>query len=555
MLSTRSSAVASKKIDFFYDAISPYAWFAFEVLMRYKKHWNVEIQLKPVHLAAIGKATGNTAPLLVPNKGRYMAKDLLRCGTYFNVPVKLVGDANELMVKGSLVPSRFLTAIDLLYPDYLEAASRALWMEVWNKDEDITTLETLERAGEVAGLTKDQRAHIQEHMTQEVTKNRLETYTEEAVQYGAFGLPAIVAHTGGEPMLFFGSDRFPVLAQEIGEKWLGPEPDVPQTRLMHIEANLTSDTFTCYTDGSVDKQGQETGGAVNGGTSSGPFFTSGYQQSLYAGVPPLQRLYYYAFYGHLNPNNLYLVIAISVSPSMLAALNLTRMLSTRSSAVASKKIDFFYDAISPYAWFAFEVLMRYKKHWNVEIQLKPVHLAAIGKATGNTAPLLVPNKGRYMAKDLLRCGTYFNVPVKLVGDANELMVKGSLVPSRFLTAIDLLYPDYLEAASRALWMEVWNKDEDITTLETLERAGEVAGLTKDQRAHIQEHMTQEVTKNRLETYTEEAVQYGAFGLPAIVAHTGGEPMLFFGSDRFPVLAQEIGEKWLGPEPDVPQTRL
>nr|XP_045614722.1 glutathione S-transferase kappa 1-like [Procambarus clarkii] len=140
-------------------------------------------------------------------------------------------DAHELMVKGSLVPSRFLTAIDLLYPDYLEAASRALWMEVWNKDEDITTQETLERAGEVAGLTKDQLAHIQEHMTQEVTKNRLETYTEEAVQYGAFGLPAIVAHTGGEPMLFFGSDRFPVLAQEIGEKWLGPEPDVPQTRL------------------------------------------------------------------------------------------------------------------------------------------------------------------------------------------------------------------------------------------------------------------------------------------------------------------------------------
>ncbi|XP_069162959.1 glutathione S-transferase kappa 1 isoform X2 [Procambarus clarkii] len=241
---------------------------------------------------------------------------------------------------------------------------------------------------------------------------------------------------------------------------------------------------------------------------------------------------------------------------MLAALNLTRMLSTRSSAVTSKKIDFFYDVISPYAWFAFEVLMRYKKHWNVEIQLKPVLLAAIGKAAGNTAPMLVPNKGRYIAKDLLRCGTYFNIPVKLVRDAHELMlVKGSLVPNRFLTAIDLLYPDYLEAASRALWMEVWNKDEDITTQETLERAGEVAGLTKDQLAHIQEHMTQEVTKNRLETYTEEAVQYGAFGLPAIVAHTGGEPMLFFGSDRFPVLAQEIGEKWIGPEPDVPQTRL
>ena len=49
--------------------------------------------------------------------------------------------------------------------------------------------------------------------------------------FQAFGSPTMIAHTGGEPMLFFGSDRFPVLAMEIGEKWLGPDPDAPAPRL------------------------------------------------------------------------------------------------------------------------------------------------------------------------------------------------------------------------------------------------------------------------------------------------------------------------------------
>ena len=41
-----------------------------------------------------------------------------------------------------------------------------------------------------------------------------------------FGVPSVVAHVGEKPALFFGSDRFPVLAQEINETWMGPEPGV-----------------------------------------------------------------------------------------------------------------------------------------------------------------------------------------------------------------------------------------------------------------------------------------------------------------------------------------
>ncbi|XP_071544803.1 glutathione S-transferase kappa 1-like isoform X2 [Panulirus ornatus] len=185
-----------------------------------------------------------------------------------------------------------------------------------------------------------------------------------------------------------------------------------------------------------------------------------------------------------------------------------RLLST-GPVGGKKKIELYYDIISPYTWFAFEVLMRYRKHWNVDVQLKPMLLGGVAKASGNKAPMLVPNKALYMTKDLTRNAAYFNVPLKLVTNAFDLiLVKGSLIPSRFITSVDLLYPAHLEAVSRALWMEVWNKDQDFTTPEVLAQAGRTAGLMETQIAQIQAHMKQQVTKDRLKAYTDEAINHG-----------------------------------------------
>ena len=35
----------------------------------------------------------------------------------------------------------------------------------------------------------------------------------------------VIRGSEGEDKMFFGSDRFPILAQELGEKWKGPEAD------------------------------------------------------------------------------------------------------------------------------------------------------------------------------------------------------------------------------------------------------------------------------------------------------------------------------------------
>ncbi|KAG0698751.1 Glutathione S-transferase kappa 1 [Chionoecetes opilio] len=227
-----SAAKEKLKIDLYYDVTSPYAWFGFEVINRYKAHWNIDLHLKPVRLANVGQAAGTIAPAMKPNRAPYMVKDLYRSADYFNVPLKMPSDVFELMfVKGSLIPGRFLTAIGLCHPTHLEAASRHLWLAAWGRDEDIISAEVLAAAGVAAGLTPEALVEVKEQMGQPVTKQQFKAHTDEAVGYGAFGVPTLVAHVGGKPALFFGSDRFPVLAQEINELWMGPEPGTGSAKL------------------------------------------------------------------------------------------------------------------------------------------------------------------------------------------------------------------------------------------------------------------------------------------------------------------------------------
>ncbi|XP_065598340.1 glutathione S-transferase kappa 1 isoform X2 [Cyrtonyx montezumae] len=176
-------------VELFYDVVSPYSWLGFEVLCRYQHIWNIDLRFRPAFLGGIMQSTDTLGAM------------------------------------------RFITATDMTQPKYLETLSREFWLRFWSQHEDISQVESILAVAEKAGLSSELTQKILEMISSPAVKNRLKETTEEAIKYGAFGMPAVVAHVNGKPHLFFGSDRLELLASIIGEKWLGPVPSVPSSKM------------------------------------------------------------------------------------------------------------------------------------------------------------------------------------------------------------------------------------------------------------------------------------------------------------------------------------
>ncbi|KAG7474230.1 glutathione S-transferase kappa 1 [Solea senegalensis] len=243
---------SKKTINFFYDVVSPYSWLAFEVMCRYRNVWDVEVKLRPAFLGGIMQKSGNKPPGLVPNKFLYMTKDLQRLAQYVDVPLSPPDDPFEAMFqKGSLAAMRFVTAVQEREKDgdrQVEQVSRELWRRIWSENKDITEPASLSevpeyltgmtvkylalsqglliflQAAKKAGLSDSEIKEVLELCTTQHIKDKLINTTQEALDVGAFGLPMFMYRVNGNAEIFFGSDRFELMAHCIGEKWLGPQP-------------------------------------------------------------------------------------------------------------------------------------------------------------------------------------------------------------------------------------------------------------------------------------------------------------------------------------------
>ena len=77
--------MALRRVAVHYDVISPYSWVGFEQLHRHHRLWkddSVKLELKPTFISGIMKASGNTPPGMVQNKGIYMIQDITRLNKF-----------------------------------------------------------------------------------------------------------------------------------------------------------------------------------------------------------------------------------------------------------------------------------------------------------------------------------------------------------------------------------------------------------------------------------------------------------------------------------------
>ena len=197
-------AVAAKQVDFYFDFGSPTAYLAWTQLPAMAMECRAEIAWRPMLLGGVFKATGNTSPVMVEAKGKWMWGDMDRWARRYGV--KLVKNPffiiNTLTLMRGAVgyqlrePERFLKYVDVMY--------RAVWIEGLNMGDAAVVAEVLQKAG------FDPAAFAAMAGDPEV-KSKLVSATDEAVKRGVFGAPTMFV---GDAM-FFGQDRLEFVREAL----------------------------------------------------------------------------------------------------------------------------------------------------------------------------------------------------------------------------------------------------------------------------------------------------------------------------------------------------
>jgi 2-hydroxychromene-2-carboxylate isomerase len=200
----RGSMGEPRRVEFFFDFGSPTAYLAWTQLPNIAAQCGAEIVWRPMLLGGVFKATGNQSPVVIAPKGRWMWGDMQLWAARYGVPLKVHPNfpANTLTLMRGAVGlqmrehERFLHYVHVIY--------RAMWELECDVGNPTLLADTLLKAGfDVAEFTA--------MVAEPAVKAKLIANTEEAVQRGVFGAPAMFV---GE-QLFFGQDRLEFVREAL----------------------------------------------------------------------------------------------------------------------------------------------------------------------------------------------------------------------------------------------------------------------------------------------------------------------------------------------------
>ncbi len=175
----------SKNVTFCFDFGSPYSYLAYNNLKVIKDE-GAEIEIMPVLLGGIFKATGNQPPATVQKKGEYMFKDITRWTKTLNIPFKMNPYFPILTVphmRGAVLAQK---------NDILENYMQVMFESIWSK------------------AMKDANSFAEGISSDEI-KNKLRENTEFAINKGAFGVPTFYI----DDEMYWGIDSMKFLVEYL----------------------------------------------------------------------------------------------------------------------------------------------------------------------------------------------------------------------------------------------------------------------------------------------------------------------------------------------------
>ncbi len=205
---------ALREITFHYDPISPYAFLAFERLPQALMGHSVAVRYKPVLFAALLKAHGQLGPAEIPTKRNWTYRQVSWLAHHHGVQLDL--PAAHPFNPLPLLRLGLACATDDAPGETNRYVTEQLFHHVWHGGLDATDPA---RLAELQG-------RLQNHMAQrdkpwntpdsDVVKQRLRANSDEAIELGLFGVPAMVV----EGRVFWGFDALPMLRAYLdGDAW------------------------------------------------------------------------------------------------------------------------------------------------------------------------------------------------------------------------------------------------------------------------------------------------------------------------------------------------
>ncbi len=181
-------------LEFWYEFSSPYCYLTAMRLGDLAKQNDIDVVWKPFLLGAIFKAQGRDLPANIPEKGRYMWKDVTRRSEKNDWPFKKP-DAFPCF---ALFASRIGTIAES--QPWGGDFCKRIFQKYFEENIDVSRAEPIIEVLQSLGLDADK---VMDEAQLEENKDLLKKQNEVALEKGIFGAPMFFAN--GE--MFWGDDR------------------------------------------------------------------------------------------------------------------------------------------------------------------------------------------------------------------------------------------------------------------------------------------------------------------------------------------------------------
>jgi len=192
----------SKTVEIFFDFLSPPSYLAWTQMPGICERTGACVIWRPMFTIGLHELTGNRSPITVPNKGKWVMRDLQRFARRYGVTLN--PNPNGFI---NILPSN-RAAVVADKEGVVEQLMAQAYPAMFVDGRDLSDLAVLKDIIASAGLDADY--YLEAIATDEI-KSQLKNNTQEAADRGAFGAPTFFV---GDEM-FFGQDRLEFVEEEL----------------------------------------------------------------------------------------------------------------------------------------------------------------------------------------------------------------------------------------------------------------------------------------------------------------------------------------------------